>query len=305
MSLRVSLVVGVTGFTACACAFFALGLYIYWDSPRLINFLAAWIPFILSVLFAFVPSGKEMKHQWIKWTWRGGVLVVGFFWSIMLWHQQDLSDRASAAQTKNALGSAVSQANDHADQQFKKVQDQVSDVKNNLKTTENNIATKLDQSTSTLNAGLGKVGKPEPAEPAKLTFSLWDTTASADKPVLSKIVQPDKDGNFPVEFSFLNGSESTAEAIDIWIRVCDECSFSKEPDGFEKPAGIDEHLRHRVIGSLNPSVNFEKMTILVKSPLLGHFQIGFKYACKTCGGKMSPLQFATVNEGSPPALKPQ
>jgi len=121
MSLRRPLMVAGAGFGLCACAYLVCGLFLYWNSPELINFLAAWIPFVLSVLFAFVPAGKEMKHEWMKWSWRGGVVAIGFFWSVMLWHQQDLNSQTSAAQTQGALGSAVSQANSHADQQFKKV----------------------------------------------------------------------------------------------------------------------------------------------------------------------------------------
>ena len=66
MSLRTPLVVGGVGLGMCACAYLGFGLYIYWDSSKLIKFLAAWIPFVLSILFAFVPSGKEMKREWIK-----------------------------------------------------------------------------------------------------------------------------------------------------------------------------------------------------------------------------------------------
>ena len=66
MSIRTPLVIGGAGIAACGIAFLSFGLYILWDSPRLINFLAAWIPFVLSILFAFVPSGKEMKHPSIK-----------------------------------------------------------------------------------------------------------------------------------------------------------------------------------------------------------------------------------------------
>jgi hypothetical protein len=43
MSLRVPLVVGGASLAACGLAFLGFGLYIYWDSPKLINFLAAWI----------------------------------------------------------------------------------------------------------------------------------------------------------------------------------------------------------------------------------------------------------------------
>jgi hypothetical protein len=293
LSLRIPLVVGGTGFAACALAFLGIGLHIFWNSPRLINFLAAWIPFILSILFAFVPSGKEMKHQWIKWTWRGGVVVVGFFWSVMLWHQQDLSDQANAAQTKGALGSAVSQADDHADKQFKRVQDQVSDVKNDLKTTEDDITTRLDQSTSSINAGLGKVGKPDPPELAKLVFSLWkEPLKVADFPILSTPIQQQDDQTIQADYYFRNVSNASADTIDVWIHICSICSFAKEPEGFDKPVGIDEQTRHRQFGFLNGGVAFQKSTVLFKlnsqmPPTGMTVGLSFSYSCKTCGGVKS------------------
>ena len=99
----------------------------------------------------------------------------------------------------------------------------------------------------------------------------------------------------------LTGASLTAESIDIWIVLCDKCSFAKEPVGFEKPAGADDRMRHRVIGPLNPGVSFEKITLSVKSASTdGFFQMGFHYSCKTCGGKILPDQIATIYEAPAP-----
>jgi len=70
---------------------------------------------------------------------------------------------------------------------------------------------------------------PEP-EKARLVFSLWDATASVDHPVLSKFVHPNSDGSYTVEFSVGNASEVTAESVDLWLRVCDACSFVTIPN---------------------------------------------------------------------------
>jgi hypothetical protein len=188
MSLRTPLVVGGIGFTMCCFAFLAFGLYIFWNSPKLINFLAAWIPFVLSILFAFVPSGREMKHQWIRWGWRGGVVIIGFFWSIMLWHQQDLSDKANSKQTQEAIGSAVTKSNEHADKRFDQVQENVGGVQKQVTGLGQSLSSALEKSTSELSSNLGKVGKPEPPVPAKLKFSLWGDPASTTNPILSQII---------------------------------------------------------------------------------------------------------------------
>ncbi len=302
MSLRPPIIVGAIGFGLCAVAFFVLGVHTYWDSPRLINFLAAWIPFVLTVLFAFVPSAKEMKHPWIKWMWRGGVMAVGFGWSAMLWHQQALTDTENQQQIQKA----VANANAPLERKFTAVQQdvgilggQVQTLGKSLDNTSKILSDAVKASSDRLDASIGKVGKPESPIPARLVFTLFDLAATVDKPVLSKTIQPDSDGNFPVEWAFINASESTADQIDVWIQVCDKCSFAKEPEGFEKIPGADEHVRHRLIQSINGSVAFEKVTILVKCSLSNPFQIGFKYACKTCGGKVQPIQFATIIQGVP------
>ena len=85
---------------------------------------------------------------------------------------------------------------------------------------------------------------PKP-ELAKLVFTLWDENASLERPTLSQTISPDADGNYPVDFSFGDLSETTAEGVDFWIEVCTVCSFAKEPDGFEKPVGSSELVRVR------------------------------------------------------------
>jgi hypothetical protein len=144
---------------------------------------------------------------------------------------------------------------------------------------------------------------PKP-ELAKLVFTLWDENASLERPTLSQTISPDADGNYPVDFSFGDLSETTAEGVDFWIEVCTVCSFAKEPDGFEKPVGSSELVRDRTIATVNPGTNVPKMRILVKAPPSPSFVVGFHYSCKTCG-KMIPHQLATIYEQnyySPPMV---
>jgi hypothetical protein len=120
-----------------------------------------------------------------------------------------------------------------------------------------------------------------------------------DKPALTDVIAPDGSGDFQVAFTVGNFSGTTAELIDIWVQVCDTCSFGAEPAGFEKPSGLDDRVRHRMIGSLNPGVSFEKMELLIKypEPRGQYFQVAFRSSCKTCGGKVSTNQVATIFTG--------
>jgi hypothetical protein len=279
-----------------------------WGDLRFVNYFVAFIPTLFSILFAFIVD-KDLEIHFRK-LWRLGIVACGILYSVALWHQQKLTDQDNLNTQQKIVNDAVSKANAHSDQQFAGVQQnvgalggQVTGLSQSLNATTSTISSALEKSTSQLNDSIGKVTQPEPIKPAVLIFSLWDMAATLDKPVVSKFIQPDNDGNYSIDFSFTNVSESTADAIDVWIQVCDGCSFAKEPAGFEKVAGSDDRVRHRIINSLNPGVSFEKTTIVVKSvPTEGSFRIGFRYSCKTCGGKMEPTQLATIWKGYFPRL---
>lgn len=292
MSQRLPLIVGGVGFGLCAFAFLVSGLYLDWNSTKLINFLAAWIPFALSVLFAFVPSGKEMKHQLTKWGWRGAVVIVGFLWSAMLWHQQDLSDQVNSKQTKEAIGAAVSQANQHADSQFAKVKENLGGVQSQVTGLGQSLSSALEKSTSELNNNLGKVGKPDPPALAKLSFSLWKNGMSTTEwPITSEVIEQEPDGSFEFSFAVKNDSPVEAEKIDVWITLCDLCEYASEPHGLNKPGGALETMRHGASQSLNPGVASEPTAIKFKlkndvdlskfsNPKVG---VTFSGSCKGCG----------------------
>jgi hypothetical protein len=137
---------------------------------------------------------------------------------------------------------------------------------------------------------------PEPKK-AELTFSLWNERIGDDEaPVLDAVVNPDKDGNYPVAFSVTNTSDTPAENVDIGLSLCISCSFATEPVGFDKPAGSEETARHKSIPLLNPGTRLEKITILVKVPKEARtFIVDFRYSCKTCG-KIKPRQRLTLSK---------
>jgi hypothetical protein len=128
-------------------------------------------------------------------------------------------------------------------------------------------------------------------ELAKLQFSLWkEGQTDSEFPLETEVIQQQDDGTVSVDYYFKNVSGTATDTIDIWIHLCDKCSFAKEPEGFEKPAGIDERSRHRSLGSLNPGVAFQRSTVVFKlEPAIlsqqGISRVGlsFSYSCKNCG----------------------
>jgi len=238
-----------------------------------------------------------------KLLWRSGVIGIGFLWSAVLWHQQVVVDRAAREDQERIVTTAVSQSNQHADQQIgnvredvKGVKGDVREVKGDLATTTHDIRDALSQSGIEIGHSIEKVNKPAPPELAQLEFSFFSPNTTTF-PFRTTSIIPDKDGNYPVEVYFTNMTDVTAEEIDIWLAVCDDCSFVAEPAGFDRPKGTSEQMRHLTIHGLNPGTSWERISLLVKSPIVvtpsTYFSLAFLYSCKTCG-KKKPAQIAKV-----------
>ena len=209
MSIRTPLYIATASAFCCAFIWLCRGIYLYWNDVRLINFLAAWIPFVLSILLAFVPEHKMSTKK--KLIWRGSVIFVGFAWSVVLWHQQVITDEASKRDQKTIVTEAVTQSSIHADQQIGNVRSDVQNVKNDL---EAKINDTVSRSTSSLNESIGRVNKPVPPEVPRLQFTLWKAEMqSAEFPILASSIRPDKDGTFSIDFTFSNLASTSADAV--------------------------------------------------------------------------------------------
>lgn len=255
----------------------------YWNNPQLVNFWAAWIPFAISILLAFIPD-QQMKRK-ARIVWRVLIIFCGFFYSGLLWHQQTLTAASSTQEQRTILGEAVKQSNAHSDTEIGKVKTEVSAVRTDLRAATHELGAIVSQSEIDINKSISHVGKPEPAELASLVATLWfDGMTDNQFPVRSHTVSANSDGVFPVELAFRNIADNVAATnADIWISVCDACSFASEPPGFDRPGGTSETVRHRMIQLLNPQTTMEKATIMVRAKRLApEFVVGFKYACQTC-----------------------
>lgn len=195
-----------------------------WNSTRAFSFLKDWLPAVVGVAVGVIP-GSEWERK-MKFRYRVIIVIVGFVYSGVLYHAETLADTENTKQLGEAVGSAVTQANNHSDEQFNKVTQRVSSVDGKvdgigkqLDGTTTTISQNLAKVTDSLGADISKVGKPDPPVPAELRFSLWDPTATLDNPVLVQTISHDANGNFPVDFSFSNVSPTTAESIKSTITL--------------------------------------------------------------------------------------
>jgi hypothetical protein len=85
-----------------------------------------------------------------------------------------------------------------------------------------------------------------------------------------------------IEFTSRNVSSVLASRAELWVEICNVCSFVTEPEHFDNPSK-DELIRHRMFGDINPGVSMEKMGVSIGIP--AQYQscdISFKYSCANC-----------------------
>src|SRR5579885_105622 len=185
----------VTGLCVGLCVLTGIGIRLFWNDAKVINFLAAWIPTVGSVIIAFVPESNMTAVR--KWIWRTSVILIGVAWSAVLWHQQVIAESTTKQDQTAIVTDAVSKSNAHADEQIGHVREDVGKVQKVL----GDSASKKDLS-ATATAITGIVSKyqsetsheikslaPAPPEIAKLEFSLFKVDIQTSKfPMLTDSV---------------------------------------------------------------------------------------------------------------------
>lgn len=239
------------------------------DDPRFINYAAAFIPVVLSVLIAFVPDLRKAHIAW-----RIAIVGIGLIWSILLWRQQELADKAQSEALAKVMDD-LKAVEKHTDTQIGVVR---SDLKNSTQALASQVSKTSTDLTSTLN-GL----KPPSPELAKITFSFFVTQVERF-PLLIQPIRIGEDGTYAVDFIAENVASVQARSVEIWIQICGACSYAQEIEGFGKMTGQDEHVRRRVFADVNPGTFSPKVTVRVKIPEgFASFDTSFSYSCANCG----------------------
>ena len=101
--------------------------------------------------------------------------------------------------------------------------------------------------------------------------------------------RPDADGIYTVTFAVTNISDAPANAGEIWVYICDQCTWAAEPNGFDKPPGLVEQARHKAFQLLNPGVSLADLTIKfeIAGGPFAYTDLAFNYSWSTYG-TMSP-----------------
>jgi hypothetical protein len=257
-------------------------MYLYWNDVRLVNFLAAWIPFVLSLLVAFVPEHEMSMKK--KILWRTSVIAVGFAWSVVLWHQQVISDIAAREDQKKIVTNAVTQSNEHSDQQIGALRQDLQGVKTDVQDVKKDLDDTIAKSTSTISESIGKVTLPQ-SEKSSYDVSFWPATIT-EWPIRKKSL-PIIGGVVTFTFSFIVKNHTAKEAR-VWLRLCEGCKYAKEPPKFQNlisqvGKGTDPTERMRVIGDFLPNVAYEAISVdVIPKPNVTSFLVGILLGCENC-----------------------
>jgi hypothetical protein len=139
---------------------------------------------------------------------------------------------------------------------------------------------------------------------ASLQFSFWVATPAAF-PLTMQSLRPGPNNAFAVEVTAQNISNVSANDGEIWIMICQVCSFVDEPVGFTRLQGMSEKMRYKRFTFIRPGIFLERMTINVTMPSaafkIGSFEMSLKYACAECG-RVDNWQTLRVWIVKPPVL---
>ena len=237
-------------------------------------------------ILAGVLTTKELLYRALFWT--AGTMLAALF--IVSGSRQYKSAMAALKNPtpKDIVMAAVNMANQHTDHVVDAAtakanghtDSKVSELRGDLKSTTETLSNEFSKGQDTIAKQIAQL-KPAPAELAKLQFSFYRSEFSKYPLVISPMQIGI--GTFSVEFTARNISSVQARDLEIWVQICQACSYAKEPDQFDKPQGSDEHIRHRVFGNLNAGVFMNKMSVDVRlTSSFTSFSTSFNYACANC-----------------------
>ncbi|HZW95771.1 MAG TPA: hypothetical protein VFF64_22680 [Candidatus Eremiobacteraceae bacterium] len=123
--------------------------------------------------------------------------------------------------------------------------------------------------------------KETPKESAKLQFTFWPINPNDEK-LRDEISLPAVNGVVTVTVSAKNIGTAQADNGQIWIQLCDDCTFAEEPEGSTAPKD-DPTVRRKHFDILHMGSYFEGTTLKI-APRAGltSFKIALKYSCEHC-----------------------
>jgi hypothetical protein len=141
----------------------------------------------------------------------------------------------------------------------------------------------VSQSTSSISKSIGEVKLPS-NEKASCDVSFWPATIR-DWPIHEKSLAL---VNGVVTFSFsFKCKDHMAKQTRLWLRLCTDCKYAKEPPGFQNlhspDQGGEPTERILVVGDFLPNVAYSPINVdVLPAPGPTSFLVGVIIGCENC-----------------------
>lgn len=271
-------------FVVLASAFlFRHGLAMYWGTvpgPMIDLFVYIGVG-ALTAFLAVLAGHVATDKRGYRWTFYiGGTLLFALITAAGIRNYR-------APTPEKIVMRAVDEANSHTDIAVDNVRKDLGTISGDLRAQIGATSGRIGELSSDVRSGNEtlsdefKTVKPFTPEQAKLTFTLWNEDL-VTFPLMVQSIQEAADNSVTVDFTARNTSKTSAHKGSLFVQVCDNCKFTKEPEGFMHPKGQNEHFRTKAFDGLDAGVTFEKLTVTVMPPIEGGFKVAFTYSCDNC-----------------------
>lgn len=235
-------------------------------------------------------KGEDRPRRW-HWHVRLTLTAVGFVAGAILIYLSALSSKAnetrhnqerdSDKQQIAGLNQAIETQIRNNETQYLRHQKELGSLHDQVADLKKDIATQdLRKKMEALQARLDKSLAPRPL--AKLEAGFWESGIQNDLP--TEIYAP-LDGNVvSFDFTVANNSDVSAKDVLLWIRICADCKYHREPQGSQNvPGAVPIEREYRGI-YLPPGVRWQKLTVEVEVPPspINQIVIGTRYRCEDC-----------------------
>ena len=260
------------------------------------------IPYLLPVvtlvlgLLTLLKEWEEYKNPRLRMAVGSVLIIVGLLTIMSLY--LDFEEKRETAgtisrlegQVKGLEGEVRAAHNAQTDntqlflESFKKLSAEVSNLQTQVKTEA------LQKKLATVESELQRTQKAlAPGPKAVLAFSfepfIRPPTGSPAPvvPVTDVTLPVLADGSVHVEFTVLNLSDVDAVDGELFLQICDDCKFAKEPAGFRKLAGQSDRERNWFFERILAKTALEKMTVdITVPPKVSGIVMLIGYRCRTC-----------------------
>jgi hypothetical protein len=232
---------------------------------------------------------EQNTRQW-HWHVRLGLTLLGFFTGVILIvlsarsskasEDKHVQERAADKQQIAGLSQAVETQIQNNETQYLRHQKELGSLRDQVTDLKKDIATEdLRKKIESLEGRLDKSLAPRPL--AKLQSSFW--RADLRNEPIREIYAPVDENVVTFDFTLINYSEVSAGDITLWLRICKDCKYHKEPEGSRLVPGAEPTERLFPNLNLPAGVRWQKLTVEMEiPPNTNRIEVGTRYRCSDC-----------------------